>query len=155
MLKYIALGLLGALVVGAVYVRVAPADKSAWNEVVPPSRLKDNLTLPGGFVTQLDPDLYGGEREALVKLDEIIRQTPRTKVFAGSLEAQTITYVTRSRVMGFPDYTTVSIQPITPSPMVIYGRLRFGSSDLGVNKARIQGWLAQLDGKTPQDTPTQ
>ena len=27
----------------------------------------------------------------------------------------------------------------------IYGRLRFGRSDLGVNKARVEGWLAALE----------
>jgi len=49
-----------------------------------------------------------------------------------------ITYVTRSRVFGFPDYTTV--RQAGPQ-LEIYGRLRFGRSDLGVNAARIDGWL--------------
>jgi uncharacterized protein (DUF1499 family) len=52
-----------------------------------------------------------------------------------------VTYVTRSRVMGFPDYTTVR----QAGDMVeIYGRLRFGKSDLGVNAARIDRWLRRL-----------
>ena len=154
MLKFIALGLLGALVIAVLVVRFAPADRQVWNEAFPPFRTTGDLTLPGGFVSQKDPDDFGGEAEILERLDQIIRQTPRTKVFAGSLEAQTITYVTRSRIFGFPDYTTVSIQPVFPARMVIYARLRFGKFDMGVNKARVQSWLAQLDDTVSEDTPT-
>ena len=52
-----------------------------------------------------------------------------------------ITYVTRSRVFGFPDYTTVRQAGDT---LEIHGRLRFGESDMGVNAARVDGWLERL-----------
>jgi uncharacterized protein (DUF1499 family) len=77
----------------------------------------------------------------LATLDRIIRDTPRTRWLAGSVQEGMVTYVTRSRVMGFPDYTTVR----QAGDMVeIYGRLRFGKSDLGVNAARIDRWLRRL-----------
>ena len=75
------------------------------------------------------------------RLDRIIRDTPRTVVLAGTPEEGMITYITRSRLWGFPDYTTVEARP---GMIVIHGRLRFGSSDVGVNRARIDGWLATL-----------
>ena len=38
---------------------------------------------------------------------------------------------------------------MTPPPALgfleIYGRQRFGQSDMGTNKTRVDGWLAQLD----------
>jgi uncharacterized protein (DUF1499 family) len=50
-------------------------------------------------------------------------------------------YVTRSAVFGFPDYTTLRR---AGDQLEIYGRLRFGKSDLGVNATRIDGWLMRL-----------
>ena len=48
---------------------------------------------------------------ALAAIDAAARATPRTRVLAGSVEAGMITYVTRSRLWAFPDYTTVAVAP--------------------------------------------
>lgn len=76
--------------------------------------------------------------------------TANTRLIAGSIDEGMLTFETRTR-FGFPDYTTVSIISTGAAPggnaaplLSIYGRLRFGASDLGVNKARIEGWLTQL-----------
>ena len=114
----------------SLYVRLAPSDPAEWHR------------MPGGVTNR---DLTGGAlrvvgagENGLARLDAIIRDTPRTEVLAGSVESGMVTYVTRSRVFGFPDYTTV--RQAGPQ-LEIYGRLRFGKSDLGVNAARIDGWL--------------
>ena len=60
---------------------------------------------------------------------------------AGSIQEGLITFHTRSLFWGFPDHTTAGVQG---DLLVIYGRLRFGSSDMGVNKARIESWLETL-----------
>jgi uncharacterized protein (DUF1499 family) len=52
-----------------------------------------------------------------------------------------ITYITRTKIIGFPDYTTVQQDG---DVLRIHGRLRFGRKDFGVNKARVDGWLAQM-----------
>ena len=77
----------------------------------------------------------------MARLDRIIRATPRTTLLAGSPESGMVTYITRSRLWGFPDFTTVEARP---GAIVIHGRLRFGSSDMGVNRARVEGWVAAL-----------
>jgi uncharacterized protein (DUF1499 family) len=77
----------------------------------------------------------------LAALDGIIRAEPRTQVLAGSVEAGMVTYVTRSRVFGFPDYTTVAQRG---DDLAIHARLRYGQSDMGVNKARVERWLTAL-----------
>ncbi|WP_428515957.1 DUF1499 domain-containing protein [Roseovarius sp.] len=79
--------------------------------------------------------------DTLARLDTIIRDTSRTTVLAGSVDEGMITYVTRSALWGFPDYTTVAHRD---GRIVLYGRARFGKSDLGVNAKRLDGWLAQL-----------
>ena len=76
----------------------------------------------------------------MARIDAIARATPRTTVLAGSVAEGRITYVTRSRLWGFPDYTTVER---SGDRITLFGRLRFGRGDMGVNRARIEGWLAQ------------
>ena len=74
------------------------------------------------------------------------RALPRTKVLAGSVAEGKITYVTRTRIAGFPDLTTVTLTQLPAtgkSTLQIYARLRFGKADLGVNKARVRDWVAR------------
>ena len=132
--RLIALVLLAAAAVAVValmaFVRLAPSEPMRWHQ------MPDTIT---------DRDLDGGAmRRAvgnLAVLDRIIRDTPRTRVLAGSVEQGMVTYVTRSRVFGFPDYTTVRRDG---EMLEIYARLRFGRSDLGVNADRVDGWLGRL-----------
>lgn len=147
MLKYIVLGLIGAVVALAIYVRLAPTDVAQWHNPDLPVLQPGQYPAAGSYVVQ--QQLEGDGRATLARLDAIIRATPRTKVLAGSVEAGKITYVTRSRVMGFPDFTTVTLAQSVDSDLSslqVYGRLRYGKSDLGVNQARITGWMAQLSG---------
>ncbi len=128
--KTVLLGAIAVAVAAGLYVRLAPSDPERWH------------TMPAA-VTNRDTDggamrVVGAGQDGLTRLDQIIRATPRTDVLAGSVASGMITYVTRSRVFGFPDYTTV--RQAGPQ-LEIYGRLRFGRSDLGVNAARIDGWL--------------
>lgn len=114
----------------AVYVRVAPSDPARWH--VMPDDVTDR-DLEGGAMRVVDAGEGG-----LARLHEIVTDTPRTTVLAGSVEEGMITYVTRSKVFGFPDYTTVQQ---SGGKIRLYGRLRFGKSDLGVNAKRVDGWL--------------
>lgn len=114
----------------AVFARLAPVDSERWHQ------------MPG---TVANRDLQGGAMRVVIagengleRLDDIIRETPRTRIVAGSVEQGMVTYETRSAMFGFPDYTTVRRNG---SRIEIFGRLRFGASDLGVNAARIEGWL--------------
>lgn len=67
--------------------------------------------------------------------------TPRTLRLAGSVAEGRITWETRSLFWGFPDYATAEVRP---DGLYNYARLRFGSSDFGVNAARLQDWLSRL-----------
>lgn len=115
------------------WVRLAPSDPAVWH--VDP-------------MVSADQDLKDGVRrrvpmgaDGFEQLHAIIMATPRTELLAGSPEEGRATYITRSLWMGFPDYTSVQAKG---DVLGIWARLRFGSSDVGVNKARVDGWLAQL-----------
>jgi uncharacterized protein (DUF1499 family) len=57
-----------------------------------------------------------------------------------------MTYVQRSRFWGFPDYVSVRAVDLGDgsSALAIFSRSRYGASDLGVNRARVDAWLARL-----------
>lgn len=137
--------LLAALVLLA-YIRLAPSNREAWHtdpmEAVPQA---------GHFVVRAEggdmvsPTFEGSPMDLLTKFDVVAMAEPRTERLAGSPEEGRITYVSRSRYIGFPDYTTVQAIPVEGgAALVIHARLRFGRSDLGVNAARVTRWLDAL-----------
>lgn len=132
-MKIIILVVVLAIAGAMAWVRLAPSDPSVWHAM--PAAIT-NHDLPGGAMR-----IYAAGDKALARFDGIAMQTPRTHRLAGSVEDGMITYVTRSAVFGFPDYTTV--RDAGPQ-LEIYGRLRFGRSDFGVNAARIDNWLWHL-----------
>lgn len=117
----------------SVWVRLAPSDPDRWHAM--PGAIT-NRDLTGGAMR-----VTGAGEDGLARLDQIIRATLRTKVLAGSVGEGIITYITRSAVMGFPDYTTLRLND---KQIELYGRQRFGKSDFGVNAARLDGWLVAL-----------
>jgi hypothetical protein len=130
------------------YVRIAPID-AALIQVDP-----ETAGVAGGegrFIVRpkggdVAAPVFSETPEALLaRFSAIALATPRTKIIAGSLAERRITYVTRSAFWGFPDYTTVAALPVSGgATLAIYARLRFGGSDLGVNKARVLSWLDAL-----------
>jgi hypothetical protein len=137
-------GVVLVLVAGLMaYIRLAPSDPGRWHEDLAasePARAHVFCIRPG--------NRYGpiaGEPAALLaRLDAIAMATPRTVRLAGSAEEGRITWITRSALMGYPDYTTAQV--LAGPSLCIAGRQRFGTEDLGVNAARIGGWVQDLLG---------
>lgn len=120
------------------YIRLAPSDAS-WH--VDPTTVtvstKPNHWLVRSLVLEMSA------ADAATKLVVIAQDTPRTALLAG--QGLHTTWITRTAIMGYPDYTSVMIAPTaTGCTISIYARARFGQSDFGVNRARVESWLAQL-----------
>ncbi|SHJ20491.1 Protein of unknown function [Shimia gijangensis] len=115
------------------YVRLAPSDEDIWH-VVP--KVSDDKTFGNGVTRRV---VVG--KDGLRRMDALIGSDPRTQQFAGSLEEGMITYISRSRMMGYPDYTTMMQ---SGEDLLIYARSRFGRKDFGVNAARVDRWIATL-----------
>ena len=116
-----------------VWVRIAPHDPVRWHVMPNVVEAKDTT----GGALRVVPAAPGG----LATLDTLIRSTARTQALAGSVESGMVTYITRSKIVWFPDYTTIRANGAN---LEMYGRSRFGASDLGVNAARIDAWIADL-----------
>lgn len=125
------------------YVRLAPSDPQRWHRQASVAGV-ETTKMKNGYLWR--KVLEGDGADPLQALDQVALATPRTSHLAGSVEEGQITYVTRTAVVGFPDYTTIGIYqaPDRQRFLEVYGRLRFGRSDLGVNAKRIKGWVSTL-----------
>lgn len=143
MLIYFALAL---LILAAAVVRLAPSDPARWH--VDPGALAvtdcAELTTTRASA-QVSCQLPEDPVVLLARLDSIALAHPRTVRLAGSAETGRITWVTRSFLWGFPDYTTAQATKMPAGTRLdVRSRLRFGGSDLGVNAARLSAWMAAL-----------
>lgn len=139
-------GLLVLIVLGfGLYVRLAPSDPARWHVAPSPATPADCSVQQGTGDARTTCTRPGGAAQLLARLDEIAMATPRTTRLAGSPEEGRITWITRSALWGFPDYTTAEAAPDgTGTRLTLHARLRFGSSDMGVNAARLRDWLSRL-----------
>ena len=133
-----------ALLALLAYVRLAPVDAARWHAGAEGQKMGKSQGA-NSFIWRAPVDGDGAER--LAELDAVIRATPRTEQIAGSLDAGQVTYVTRTKLMGYPDFTTIGLYGDDPRYLEVYGRSRFGRSDLGVNAKRIEGWLARIEAR--------
>jgi uncharacterized protein (DUF1499 family) len=74
---------------------------------------------------------------------------PRTFLAADYAAEHQTHWVVRSTVFNFPDLVTAQITGVGPdsSTLVLYSRAVYGYADLGVNRQRLNTWLAALQTK--------
>lgn len=132
-MRFIVFGLL-VLIGLAAYIRFAPSKVDDWHDC-DDALLSVNRPGDGRYTIQID----NSDATTLSEIHQRALQSPRTHVLAGSLEEGCITFITRSRLWGFPDYTTVVLQD---GKLTMFGRLRFGKKDFGMNKKRLESWRA-------------
>ena len=74
---------------------------------------------------------------------------PRTKLIDRTNDGLAMQFVQRSAVFRFPD--TIDVEIIAfgaeQSSLAIYSRARYGNRDFGVNRRRVERWLAALAAK--------
>lgn len=147
-LSGLAVLIVGLLGVSTLAVRLAPSDPAVWHvdpmSAQPPEEKGHYIVRPTGG-TASSATYPGTPAEVLERLDTIAMATPRTQRLAGSVGDGKITYITRSKGFGFPDYTTV--QTFTAKKgtgIAVFAQQRFGREDFGVNQARVEDWLGQL-----------
>lgn len=138
MIRWLAAGLVVALAAAALWVRLAPTDPARWHT----DPLLGTTARNAFAVTVFDPRPAAA---ALAALDGVALASPRTRRVAGSVAEGRITWITRSALWGFPDFTTAAAVPDGQGTLLaIFARSRFGVADWGVNGRRVTGWLAGL-----------
>jgi uncharacterized protein (DUF1499 family) len=83
--------------------------------------------------------------------DRAIASEPHLTLVETSEQGSSRRYVQRSRLMGFPDTIVVRFfeRPDGRSTLALYSRSQLGKGDMGVNRARIERWLAKLRLEAP------
>ena len=139
------------------WIRLAPSDPARWH--VDPLAVTTPVAVGHALLRPEDGDgaapVYAlPPEDLLAAFDRVARAEPRVQVLAGSVASGRITYVVRSRLVGFPDYLTVRALPAPGggATLAIFSRQRFGLKDMGVNRARVEAWLAALAAALPPGT---
>lgn len=142
---FLALVIVFATATVAAYVRLAPSDPARWNTTLPTDRAADCAVVPAEGSATFSCNYDDPPETLLRRLDTIAAATPRTARLTGDPASGRITFVTRSALWGFPDYTTAQATPTAQGTRLdLYARLRFGRSDMGVNAARLTAWTGAL-----------
>ena len=127
--------LIGAVALGAVGMGVWGRTTS-----VSAARYHDSFAVPDEDLQTRDAFVASRstDEDGFARLIDIIAQTPRTTRLAGRPEEGHVSFVTRTRLMRFPDVTNVLR---TEDGVAIRGQAVLGNGDMGVNRQRIEGWL--------------
>ena len=112
------------------------------------------LVLPAGFDAEATPQAASPvfdvpvQRLEQVAL-EIIRSRPRTVEVAADTARRAYAFVQRTPVMRFPDTVTIRFvdQGGGSSSIAVYSRSKFGKSDFGANRERVERWLAAIQAR--------
>jgi uncharacterized protein (DUF1499 family) len=123
-------------------------------QIVRPASPNTALAAPPGFQPPPDITVPAFKLPAERLFDDVREvaasqmRTYQAALYPDRLQAH---YVVRSSVFNFPDLIMVQVTRGGPdtSFLIIYSRSVYGHSDMGVNRRRIEAWLAALQTKTP------
>jgi hypothetical protein len=140
--------LLVLAVIGAgLYFRNVSMPAETWHAdpatVTPPASPNYELRVgEGAPVFDAAPDVMAARIDAVATAEGAV-------LIGGAVAEGHMTYVARSRLMGYPDAISVKLVPVPQGTRVeIYARARFGYSDMGVNAARVDRWISRARGMT-------
>jgi uncharacterized protein (DUF1499 family) len=113
------------------------------------------LVLPPDFAAkarahQASPVFPLAPEQLLAAVKRVAMAEPRTSVLREDLASRSLELVQRSKLFGFPDYVDIQAfaQPNGGSALAVYSRAKYGIRDFGVNRARVQRWLAALGARS-------
>ena len=128
------------------YIRFAPNDPAVWH-IDPAAPGFTPAANWAAYCPGETKQLAAPAQDAaalLAKLDTVAMASPRTRRLAGSPAEGRITWMTRSALMGYPDFTTASTRSFSAgTQLCVVARQRFGDFDWGVNAARLSAWVQQ------------
>ena len=130
------------------YIRLAPMTAERWH--LDPATAARPAT-PNAHILRDDdgdapaPILPAPPDAVAQALETVAGQEPRVTRLAGSAAEGHVTYVQRSRLIGYPDAISIRLTAEGDGTRVeLFSRSRFGYSDGGVNAARVSRWMGAL-----------
>lgn len=143
------LGLVGvaAVLAAALWFRMAPMPAEVWHvepaDVTPPA--SPNYDLRVG----VRAPVFDAPLDIIAMRLDAVATAERADIIGGDAFTGHVTYVARSALMGYPDAVSVRLVPVQGGTRVeMFSRSRFGYSDMGVNTARLDRWIAAMRAQT-------
>jgi uncharacterized protein (DUF1499 family) len=128
---------------------IGPVD---WATLKRHSTPNDALVCPAGYCPLAKPDreppAYALEPSALLaRLRKVARADANTvELYCGPDCDRAARFIQYTRLMRYPDTIDIEVFPVTGgASLAIYSRSLVGHGDFGVNRARIERWLAAVD----------
>jgi uncharacterized protein (DUF1499 family) len=127
-----------------------PPEPVEFRSLVLPRSPNTCLAVPAGAdpaAHLATPPLPAKAATAWPVLRSLGRHFPRTYPLAEWPERRQAQWVARSALVGFPDVVAAELveRPDGTSGLFLYSRSLFGRSDFGVNRRRVEAWMAALD----------
>ena len=127
-----------------------------WATLTRSSTPNDALICPAGHCPHArvdrEPPTYAIEPSALLaRLREIVRAEAHTVELPNSAGDRTARFIQYTPLMRYPDTIDLAVLPVANgsaaggTTLALYSRSLIGRSDFGVNRARLERWLAALD----------
>lgn len=129
---------------------IGPVD---WSTLTRHETPNDALVCPASHCPHAKPDAEPktypmAAAELLARLRRVALAEPdTTELYCGPDCDRTARILQHTRLMRFPDTIDIAVLAVADnqSTLAIYSRSLIGRGDLGVNRARIERWLAALD----------
>ncbi len=137
--------LVSLVILGIGWIRFAPTNSDDWH--VDPAEAGDPGAQGYRLIGLDAPRLPGHPDEVLGALVEVARSEPRVRLLDGSIDEGMITFVARTKWIGFRDYVTVkAVDEGRATKVSVTSRSRYEvGSDWGVNRNRVEHWFAELE----------
>jgi uncharacterized protein (DUF1499 family) len=118
--------------------------------LVLPSSPNRYIVLPANFSTaaaDAESPIFEVPIETLEAVAlAVIRAQPRVTEVAADPDDRQYAFVQRTAILRFPDTVTIRFLDLGAgrSSLAMFSRSKFGRSDLGANRARVESWLAAI-----------
>jgi uncharacterized protein (DUF1499 family) len=127
---------------------IEPVD---WATLTRSPTPNDALICPSGHCPRAradrEPPTWAIEPSALLaRLREVVRAEAHTVEVPNSAGDRTARFIQYTPLMRYPDTIDLAILPVAGgTTLALYSRSLIGRGDFGVNRARLERWLAALD----------
>ena len=137
--------------------RLTPHEQVDITALRPPLPQPSFLACPPGYcaahpalTTPIFAVSWQGLRDAWTKM---IAAEPRVVRVAEGSQERRLVYIQHSAVFRFPDIVAVEFVALGPdrSGIALYSRSRYGRSDFGKNRERVERWLGLLEKIAPAE----
>ncbi len=134
---------------GATGARGVPAVPIDFNHLAHPSKPNTTLAAPAGYLPQpeiVTPLYPVSSAELFVIVQRVAAAQPATFKLGEDQSALEQGWVARGLIFNFPDVIWAQVRPAETgnSELLLYSRSMYGRSDFGVNRHRMETWLAAV-----------